>query len=318
MAPEKVRFKHRLEGLDSDWIEAGTSRAANYDYIPPGKYTFHVIACNNDSVWNETGASLAFTILPHFWQTIWFRALGLAGLALLAGGGAWYGTRHRMRRKLERVERQRALERERTRIARDIHDDLGASLTRINLMSQSARREMNTVTQTKNNLDQICNTARQLTRAMDEIVWAVDPQHDTLDSLASYLGKLIFELLGDSGIRCRLEFPTYLPTWPVTAEIRHNLFLAAKESLHNVLKHSRATEVQISFALEAEAVTIKIADNGLGFELPAEHSQLRPQRNGIVNMRQRLQEIGGQCEILTQQGKGTQVTLTIPMQAAAK
>ena len=317
-APEKVRFKHRLEGLDSDWIEAGTSRAANYDYIPPGKYTFHVIACNNDGVWNETGASLAFTILPHFWQTIWFRALGLAGLTMLAGGGAWYGTRHRMRRKLELVERQRSLERERTRIARDIHDDLGASLTRINLMSQSARREMDNVMQTKNNLNQICNTARQLTRAMDEIVWAVDPQHDTLDSLASYLGKLIFELLGDSGIRCRLEFPTYLPTWPVTAEIRHNLFLAVKESLHNVLKHSMATEVQISFALETEAVTIKIADNGFGFELPAEPSQLRPQRNGLVNMRQRLQEIGGQCEILSRPGKGTQVTLTIPMNAVAK
>jgi signal transduction histidine kinase/ligand-binding sensor domain-containing protein len=317
-APEKVRFKHRIEGLDTDWVEAGNNRVANYNYIPPGKYTFHVIACNNDGVWNETGASLAFAILPHFWQTFWFRALGLTGLTLLAGSGAWYGTRRRMRRKLERVERQRALERERTRIARDIHDDLGASLTRINLMSQSARREMDDVTQTQDNLDQICNTARQLTRAMDEIVWAVDPQHDTLDSLASYLGKLIYELLGDSGIRCRLDFPTYLPAWPVTAEIRHNLFLAVKESLHNILKHSKATEVQISFVLEPAAVAIKIADNGLGFVLPAEHLQSRPQRNGLVNMRQRLHEIGGQCEILSEPGKGTQVILSIPMKAAVK
>lgn len=317
-APEKVRFKHRLEGLETDWVEAGNRRVANYDYIPPGKYIFQVIACNNDGVWNETGASLALVILPHFWQSFWFRALSLTGLTLLAGGGAWYATRHRMHQKLERVERQRALERERTRIARDIHDDLGASLTRINLMSQSARREMDDVPRTQNKLDQICDTARQLTRAMDEIVWAVDPQHDTLDSLASYLGKLIHELLGDSGIRCRLDFPTYLPAWPVTAEIRHNLFLAVKESLHNILKHSKATEVQISFVLEPAAVAIKIADNGIAFELPPELRQSRPPRNGCLNMRQRLSEIGGQCQILSEPGKGTQVTLTIPVKALIK
>jgi len=153
---------------------------------------------------------------------------------------------------------------------------------------------------------------------MDEIVWAVDPQHDTLDSLASYLGKLIHELLGDSGIRCRLDFPTYLPAWPVTAEIRHNLFLAVKESLHNILKHSKATEVQISFVLEPAAVAIKIADNGIAFELPPELRQSRPPRNGCLNMRQRLSEIGGQCEILSEPGKGTQVTLTIPVKALIK
>jgi signal transduction histidine kinase/ligand-binding sensor domain-containing protein len=312
-APEKVRFKHRLDGLDPDWIEAGDRRAADYNYIPPGSYTFRVIACNNDGVWNETGASLAFTLLPYFWQTTWFRALGLTGLALLAGGGAWYGTRHRMRRKLERAERQRALERERARIAKDIHDDLGASLTRINLMSQSARRGMNDGPQTVKNLDQICTTARQLTRAMDEIVWAVDPQHDTLDSLANYLGKLIHELLSGSGIRCRLDFPVYLPAWPVTAEVRHNLFLAVKEALHNVLKHSGAAEVRISFKLESTALTVSIADNGCGFGPAAKDGQSRPRRNGLVNMRQRLQEIGGGCDIQSQPGQGVRVMFFLPV-----
>ena len=315
-APEKVRFKHRLDGLDAGWIEAGTKRAADYDYILPGDYTFHVIACNNDGVWNETGASLAFTILPHFWQTIWFRALGLTGLVLLAGGGAWFGTRRRMRHKLERVERQRALERERTRIAKDIHDDLGASLTRINLMSQSAKRGMSDAQQTVKNLDRICTTARQLTRAMDEIVWAVDPQHDTLESLASYLGKLTHELLGGSAIRCRLEFPEYLPAWPLSAEVRHNLFLAVKEGLHNVLKHSKATEVQISFTLETKMVTVSINDNGCGFEPPVTDGQSASQHNGLVNMQQRLQEIGGRCEIQSHQGRGTQVMFFLPMKPA--
>ncbi len=322
--PEKVRFKYQLEKLDADWIEAGTKRTAEYPYIPPGHYTFHVIACNNDGIWNETGAALNFTVLPFFWQTTWFRGLGLAGTVLVTSGGVWFGTRRRMRRKLEFLERQRAIERERTRIAKDIHDDLGASLTRINLLSQSARRDMNDAPQRERNLDQICTTARQLTRAMDEIVWAVDPQHDTLDSLASYLGKLIHELLGDSGIRCRLDFPAQLPAWPVTAEVRHNLFLAFKEALHNVLKHSQATEVRISLALEPAAFAVNISDNGCGFdsallrENAANGSQPRPRLNGLVNMRKRLLEIGGRCDIQTERGHGTQVTFFLPANDRSK
>jgi ligand-binding sensor domain-containing protein/signal transduction histidine kinase len=326
-APEKVRFKHRLDKLDADWIDAGTKRTADYPYIPPGDYTFRVTACNNDGVWNETGASLAFTVLPFFWQTAWFRVLGLSGTVLLTSGGVWYGTRRRMRRKMEILERQRAIERERTRIAKDIHDDLGASLTRINLLSQSARRDMDDPPQREKNLDQICTTARQLTRAMDEIVWAVDPQHDTLDSLAIYLDKLIHELLGASGIRCRLDFPAQLPAWPVTADVRHNLFLAFKEALHNVLKHSAATEVRVSFALDSTAIVVNIADNGRGFDpavlmetaLNGGHpAQTGPRRNGLVNMRKRLQEIGGRCEIQSERDRGTQVTFYLPVKEMAK
>jgi ligand-binding sensor domain-containing protein/signal transduction histidine kinase len=324
VVPEKVRFKCRLDRLDADWIDAGTKRVADYPYLPPGDYTFRVIACNNDGVWNETGASLAFSVLPYFWQTAWFRGLGLLGIIMLTGVGAWYGTRRRMRRKLELLERQRAIERERTRIAKDIHDDLGASLTRINLLSQSARRGMEDLPQAIKNLDQICTTARQLTRSMDEIVWAVDPQHDTLDSLASYLSKLIHELLSDSGIRCRLDFPAHLPVWPVTAEVRHNLFLAVKEALHNVLKHSQATEVRISFALEPAAVKVNISDNGRGFDSAVltktalNGGQPRPRLNGLLNMRKRLQEIDGRCEIQSEPGRGTQVTFILPVKEAIK
>jgi signal transduction histidine kinase/ligand-binding sensor domain-containing protein len=317
-APEKVRFKHRLDGLDSDWIDAGTEHTVDYNYIPPGHYTFRLVACNDDGVWNENGVTLAVVVLPYFWQTAWFRILAMSGLLASAGGGAWFGTRRRMRIKLERVERQRALERERTRIAKDIHDDLGASLTRINLMSQSARRGMDDVQQTVKSLDQICTTARQLTRAMDEIVWAVDPQHDTLDSLASYLGKLIHELLGDSGIRCRLDFPLYLPAWPLSAEVRHNLFLAVKESLHNILKHSAAKEVKITFVLEASAFTVCIMDDGRGFVPGAVSGSNATHRNGLVNMSQRLREIGGRCEIHSQPGQGTQVTFFVPISDGTK
>ena len=189
VAPEKVRFKYRLDGLEPDWVEGGTQRTAYYSYLKPGEYLFRVIGCNNDGVWNETGATIALKILPHFWQTWWF-SIGAALVgAGLVGGGVRYVTRRRLRQKMERLERQRALERERARIAKDIHDDLGASLTRITLLSQSGRAELEDPHQAANDLDQIYRTARELTRAMDEIVWAVDPQHDTLDSLIAYLGK---------------------------------------------------------------------------------------------------------------------------------
>jgi ligand-binding sensor domain-containing protein/signal transduction histidine kinase len=324
VAPEKVRFKYRLDKLDADWIDAGTKRTADFPYIPPGNYTFRVTACNNDGVWNDAGTSLLLTVLPYFWQTLWFRVLGLSGTVLLSSAGVWYGTRRRMRRKLEILEHQRAVEQERARIAKDIHDDLGASLTRINLLSQSVRRDTDDPSQTIKNLDQICTTARQLTRTMDEIVWAVDPQHDTLDSLANYFSKLIHELLGASGIRCRLDFPVQLPAWPLTAEVRHNLFLAFKEALHNVLKHSAATEVRISFALEPAAVAVSITDNGRGFdptvlaETAPNGGQPRLRLNGVVNMRKRLQEIGGHCEIKSKRGRGTQVTFYLPVKEVAK
>ena len=314
VAPLKVRFQHRLEGYDSEWFDAGANRSANYGYVPPGHYTFRVIACNNDGLWNEQGAMLEFTVLPFFWQTLWFRALAGIGIVALASGAVWFDTRRRMRRKLERLERQRAIERERTRIAKDIHDDLGASLTRITLLSQTARADLQDPAQAASDLDRIYGTARELTRAMDEIVWAVNPQHDTLDSLASYLGKFAQDYVGAAGLRCRLDVPMQLPAWPLTAEVRHNLFLAFKEALHNVVKHAAASEVRISLAPETDAFTLIVEDNGRGFaaNAPAGHSQPASDRfahgNGLANMQRRLAEIGGRCEIQSVSGQGTKLT----------
>jgi len=212
-APERVRFQYRLQGLDAKWVNAGARRTADYSYLPHGDYTFEVIACNNDNVWNRTGARLDFTILPYFWQTLWFQGLSLATVVALVGGAVWYGTRRRMRRALELLERQRAIERERFRIARDIHDDLGASLTRINLLSQSVSRAVAGPERVTQDLLRISDTVRQTMKTMDEIVWAVDPKHDTVDSLANYLSKLAQDLMAASGIRCRLNLPLHLPPW---------------------------------------------------------------------------------------------------------
>ena len=318
VSPEKMGFKYRLYGLDPGWTDAGNKRTVVYSYIPPGTYRFAVRACNSDGAWNNTGASLAFTVQPFVWQTWWFLiGTALAAAALLTsvvlGVSRW-----RMHRKLERVERQRAVERERARIARDIHDNLGANLTRISLLSQSAHGDLDNPRDAAVQLDRIYQTTREMTRAMDEIVWAVNPEHDTLDSVVNYLGKFAQEYLGSLGIRCRLDLPVQLPQWLVTAEVRHHLFLAFKEALHNVVKHAAASEVSVSLTTTNNSFTLVVRDNGRGFS-PKSVSERnsndtgRSSGNGLVNMRLRLEKIGGRCEIQSAPGSGTEIKFVVEL-----
>ena len=314
VAPEKVRFKCRLNNFDTEWTDVGGKRVATYNYIPPGSYSFQVIACNNDGVWNETGASLEFQVLPFFWQTTWFRLLGGLVTVLAASGAVWFDTRRRMRRKLDRAERQRDIERERSRIAQDIHDDLGAQLTRITMMSESARGDLSNPGRAAAGLEKIYDTARELTRSMDEIVWAVSPRHDTLESLASYLEKFAHDWLATAGFRCRLDLPLQFPEWRLTSEVRHNVFLAFKEALHNAVKHSGASEVHIRLAVKENSFELVVSDNGRGFFAgeQANGYSATPGRpasgNGLENMRRRLTAIGGNCDIQSASGTGTKVT----------
>ncbi|HEY1789912.1 MAG TPA: two-component regulator propeller domain-containing protein [Verrucomicrobiae bacterium] len=317
VAPEKVAFKYRLVGIDPGWTDAGTKRFVVYSFIPPGTYRFEVTACNSDGVWNPVDASLVFTVQPYLWQTWWFRiGCGLIAAAMLSGIALWIA-RWRVRRKLERLERQRAIERERARIARDIHDNLGANLTRISLLSQSAHSELNNPEEAAVQLNRIYETTREMTRAMDEIVWAVNPEHDTLDSLVNYLGKFAQDFLGSLGIRCRLDLPVQLPQWMVTAEVRHHLFLALKEALHNVVKHASASEVMISLTTMRNSFTLTTRDNGRGFtqetlaQKPPQETGRSASRNGLINMRKRLEKIGGRCEIRSEPGAGTEIKFIV-------
>jgi ligand-binding sensor domain-containing protein/signal transduction histidine kinase len=322
VAPGRMRFQYRLEGWEKDWVDAGNKRVAEYSYIPPGKYTFHVRASNSDGVWNDTGASLDFMLLPHFWQTYWFRAVAVLAATALVVGIVWLIYRRRMRARLEHFERLQTVERERTRIAKDIHDHLGANLTRISLLSQSVQGDLNNPEQAGIQLDRIYDTSRELTRSMDEIVWAVNPIHDTLDSLANYLGNFAQEYLVSINIRCRLDVPLQLPHWPISAELRHNVFLAFKEALHNVVKHSGADRVTVSLTTDAAGFNVIIQDNGKGFDVAAAESNWETQRlgrgNGLKNLRQRLEKIGGRCEIKSETGRGTEIKLFVSVPAAAR
>jgi ligand-binding sensor domain-containing protein/signal transduction histidine kinase len=307
-APEKCRFKYRLDGVDSDWTDAETHRVAHYSNIAPGEYRFHVLACNKDGVWNETGASLRLQLQPHFWRTWWFRTLGFCALVSLVGGSARFATQRKMQRKLELAERRHAIERERGRIAKDIHDDLGSSLTRIMLLGRRVETDMAQDKEVDIHLKKIVSFSRHAIQAMDEIVWAVNPRNDNLDGLVGYLNEYAAQFFQDTNIRCRLLMPI-ASELTLGAEVRHDLFLAFKEALTNVLKHSGASEVHVQVSNVKSTVNVMIDDNGCGFDL--NHGTNGSRGNGLLNMRKRMDAVGGQMEIVSAPGHGTRLQFTV-------
>jgi signal transduction histidine kinase/ligand-binding sensor domain-containing protein len=308
-APDGVRFRAQLEGGDGKWQDLVTRREIGYGPLAPGDYRFCVLACNNDGVWNESGDTLRFSVMPYFHQTSWFKA-GVALLALLSfAAAAAVIQRHRYRRRLERAERQREMEQERARIARDLHDDLGTSLTQIGLLSALANRDNTPASEAKELIQDVRSRAREMVIALDEIVWAVNPKNDTLAGLVNYLGHFAEEFFRASNIRLRLDLPPQLPPIPLAAETRHNLFLAFKEALNNAARHSGATQVDLRVDISATELVINIQDNGCGAALPnaSEFS------DGLANMKRRLEHIGGHAEWQSTVGKGTDVKFNAPL-----
>jgi len=310
-APEGVRFRTRLEGLDHEWTEAGEARVASFNLLQPGNYTFEVRACNRDGVWNQTGASFAFTVRPFFWQTGWFLWLSFAGFAAGVGGAAWSFALRRGQRRIERLERLNTLERERSRIARDIHDDLGANLTRIAWLGELANADKAIPEKVEIHASKISGYARQMVRSLDEIVWAVNPGNDTLQSLAEYLTFHAHEYFAPTSVNCRLEIPPDLPPISLPSETRHDLFIAVKEALHNVLKHSAASQAGIYLSVADAVLTLVVEDNGRGFD-PAALPPGRP-GHGLENLRQRIQGLGGQFQCDSAPGRGARLTFTLKL-----
>ncbi|HXG46476.1 MAG TPA: sensor histidine kinase, partial [Methylomirabilota bacterium] len=200
-----------------------------------------------------------------------------------------------------------ALEVERGRIARDMHDHLGASLTRITLLSELVRREAHSPLQAQARAGELSESARQLARTLDEIVWAVNPQKDTLDHLLSYLSAHAEEFLTATNIHCRLDFPANPPAIRLPAEMRHNLFLVAKEALNNVVKHSGATEVWLRLSIEDSILILTVKDNGRGFG----PDDVSAERNGLSNMRRRVETLGGEFTVSSRTGAGTTISARV-------
>jgi ligand-binding sensor domain-containing protein/signal transduction histidine kinase len=316
-APERVRFRYRLEGLDSDWVEAGTRRTAFYNYVPPGRYQFRVVACNDDGVWSKSGVELTLNVPARFWQTWWFISFGALGSLALVGGTVRIVEKRRVQQRLRHLEQERALERERSRIAQDLHDEMGAKLCRISFLSEDARRGQKVSSDLKRQLVSISDSSREVLYSLDEIVWAVNPQNDTLEHTVSYVGHYAQEYFQETGVECVLSIPAQLPPHPLSSQWRHHLLLAVRESFTNILKHSGATRATISVVCEDAVLQIKVSDNGQGVNLAAAPSpatgQVEVAGDGLQNMRQRMTAVGGDCTITSRVGQGTTVCFIMPL-----
>jgi signal transduction histidine kinase len=251
---------------------------------------------------------LGFIVEPFVWETWWFRTIALAALTLAIVVLVRYVSFRRLQLQLQRAQREAALHQERARISKDIHDDLGANLTQIALLSEFARQDRATPERVDAHTEKISVTARQAVKSLDEIVWAVNPHNDTLAELIDYTQQFALDYLQLAGVRCRLDLPDKLSERDVSADVRHNLFLVVKEALNNVVKHARATEVCLRLANTDDLLRIVIEDNGQGFEGSGEHRWA----DGLKNMRQRMQEVGGEFRVESRPGQGTRITLELP------
>jgi len=235
-APERATFMYRLAGLDSDWVEAGSDRVAPYTHVPSGTYRFDVTVQTGNGVWTQPPASVDLVVLPHFWQTWWFRFFIWASAVALVAVFAALEIRRRHRLRVRALENQRAIDNERSRIAQDMHDELGSRLTKASMVSEALRRAAAEAPALQPRFVVLRDTLDKMTVTMDELVWAVNPQHDTLDGLASYVIRFTQEFLADTSIDCVLNVPTDFPAISLSSHARHNLFLAFEEACKRRLK----------------------------------------------------------------------------------
>jgi len=280
----------------------------NYTNLPAGLYRFRMEVLNLMGVPTGTSVSQLVIVPVVFWKAIWFWvAVGAAWFALAAGIwrlSAW----RRMKRQVQDLERLRDLEQERFRIAQNIHDDLGARVTEIALLSSSAQLKPNLSEEARADFGAVSRLTNELVRALYETVWAVNPKNDHLDSLASFVCQLANQMCAQAQLRCRLEIPDLPDDVPVASPTRHNVIMAVKEAIHNVIKHGHATEIQIGLQQAGGVLTLQVSDNGCGFD-PA----FTIRGNGLDNMERRMRSLQGSCSVASQPGVGTTVILAFPL-----
>jgi signal transduction histidine kinase/streptogramin lyase len=310
-APENVHFRYQLEGFDDNWVEADTQhgeRRASYPQLPAGSYRFRVAACNSDGIWYELGEPLAFIVSPFFWQSWWFRAAAIIMFTLTVAAIVRYISFRRLHFKLKMLEQQAALDNERTRIARDLHDDLGGSLTQVSLLLDMTQRDLAAPDKAGQSVQKCSTMMRQVAESVDEIIWAINPRNDTARYLVDYISQFAVEFLHSANIPCRVDLPDQIPDRNISPEVRHNLFLVVKEALNNIARHARAGQVGLHVTATEKEIGITIEDNGQGFTDAPDNAS----SDGLRNMRQRMEEISGRFRIESGPGTGTRVSFLYP------
>ena len=312
-APEKVRFRIKLDGADRDWRNVGNRRSVSYTELRPGHYRFQVIATSGNGVWNETGAEVLIQVLPHVWERLWFRISMLSTFVILVAVTVWFLARWRLEKRLASVQLEVSRQTERMRIAQDLHDDLGSRLTEISLLAGLAVDAADENDRKESVLPALVDKTRGLAAALDEVVWAVNPHYDSISSLADYLAAYAADLLSAAEISVRFHFSPSYPQIVLDQTQRHSLFLATREGLNNAVRYSGASLVEIRISVENDRLRLAITDDGCGFA-----PETVARGNGLANMSDRLAKLGGRCRITSELGKGTEVLFEVPMGSACR
>ena len=295
---ESLQYQYKLEGADQDWSALTDQRTVIYASLSSGSYRFIVHAINAQGVASESPATVGFTILPPIWQRWWFLTLA----TLLIGLAGYAGYRYRVTRLIE-------LERVRTRIATDLHDDIGANLSLIAMASEVVRMQSRKDdAQTRESLSLISETSRELVDAMGDIVWAVNPSKDHLSDLTKKMRRFASDVFSARNIAFRYHAPGDERDIKLGADTRREVFLIFKESVNNIARHSQCTEADIELQARGGWLVLTLSDDGVGFNV-SEASD----GSGLESMRKRAARMGGKLEIVSSNGKGTTVTLQVPL-----
>jgi signal transduction histidine kinase len=287
-------------------VGVGDQRSVSYGGLPPGNYRFHVLGVNLMGLPDGDEAWVDVSVPPPLWKQPWFILVLSVFLTAVVVGCGRYLVWQQMRREMARLKNQQALESERLRIAHDIHDDLGARVTQISLLSAMSLHDPNLSEKTRADFLQIKKLSRDLVSALYETVWAVNPECDNLDALGNFLCQMANQLCERTEFHCRLQVSDLPREIQISSQMRHNVILAVKEAIHNVLKHSHGSEVEMRIALNGDVLEIAIRDNGCGFAPGG-----GPAGSGLKNMKQRMDDIGCDCIIESRPGSGTTIRLRL-------
>jgi len=289
-------------------IGSGTYNEATYDALAAGNYKFRVRGFDVMGMPTGAEASISISVPQPVWKSPWFLGIMLIAITALVVGISRYFVWRRMWREMNRLKQQRALEQERLRIAHDIHDDLGARVTQISLLSAMAYDNTSFPEKARHDFDRISKMSRELVSALYETVWAVNPENDNLEAQGNFLCQMVNQLCEGTPVRCRFHVLGLPHDVQISSQTRHNINMAVKEAVHNAIKHSKATEVTIRMTLTRGVLDISIQDDGAGFQ-PTD----KVGGHGLHNMKQRLANIGGRCFIESTPGQGTTVRIQLTL-----
>lgn len=302
-------FSFLLEGYEKEWNTPVASPAFAYRNLPPGEY--RLLVRYTDPFLN-TGTPiplLTVKVVPAFWQTLWFAALLTIAIIAITVFIVKKIQHFRYINRIKALEQEHAIEKERLRISKDMHDEVGASLTRISILSEIAKSRQQEPDKTQKVIEQISEIAGNVVDELSEIIWAMNPKNDSLDNFAAYVRRYASTYLEASTVDVKFHFPDTVPSLPMSAELRRNLFLVIKEALHNVIKHSGALKVMIELQIEKKCLSINLKDNGRGFD-----GKLLPGTgNGLHNMRRRMEDCGGTFRIISANGQGTEIITSVDL-----